>query len=871
MGRRIKFNNGSISIRIGILIGSIVMAVLVLAIVIIVFFNSIKVHIESISRSDIPSAVLSIQMIDEIDDINSNVLEYILGETEEIEDFKTNRAEFVVFLEEIKKSQSFSSDRIGTIEELFNEYTLGLSVGAFDLYSPDREAWAISRVEAITRYTGTKLENLLDELKNSEIDDVGKSPSISGLIYDDLPGVRYYLELVDEAGDIIANLNDYVRGVPEAREYFMENVQSFEEFLALLKPLETSVEDIDNMKQIDAYFAVLRDGGFEVFEGYNPAKKIEAIKNIDFLEHNTLSELERLLDKMSIEANRNAFDSLEEIKNENSITIYVLVVLVSLVVCLSVFIFFFFNNTVSKPIVKMSSVMDELAKGNLEVELKRNNWTGEIKVMSNTLEVFRDNIKERERIEKALGEEKERAESANRSKSEFLSNMSHEIRTPMNAILGFTQLLKNKVEDPQNLSYLNSIHSSGNALLTLINDILDLSKIESGKFELQQHDVSLRKLLEEIHSFFSEDAKQKGLDFKLEIDESIPDIVLIDESRLRQIVINIVGNALKFTKDGFVSISIKAKDRGSDYVDLYMEIEDSGIGIPLEAQERIFSAFTQKEGQLNSQFGGTGLGLAIALRLIQMMKGKIELQSSEGEGSTFILYIPDIKILKFKSAESYISMETKDKREFSGETILIADDVEENRILLEAMLNTYNLQFVEAKNGNEVIQLCKKSKPDLILLDMKMPLLNGYETAEIMNRDSELSSIPKIAVTASAMVKDRDVISKICDGYISKPIDKKMLLDQMFRLLPKDLRRSKHDIDLSSIEAKMLQKWKKRSKQLLMVKDVEEIELFVKQIMVEANRLKDTSLIHWSKELYDECLNIDIKAIKEYLDMIIKY
>ena len=354
------------------------------------------------------------------------------------------------------------------------------------------------------------------------------------------------------------------------------------------------------------------------------------------------------------------------------------------------------------------------------------------------------------------------AEAATQAKSEFLANMSHEIRTPMNAILGFTELLEGTIkDDEQQKEYLNSISSSGKTLLSLINDILDLSKIEAGKLKIQYKPINARSIFKEIRQIFSQKVEEKGLDLCIDLDPELPSLVL-DEVRIRQILFNLVGNAIKFTHKGYIKVSVKKTYKGDDRskVDFIFSVKDTGIGIPEKQQDLIFESFEQQEGQSHAQYGGTGLGLAISRRLAVMMNGEIKLESEQGRGSTFsvhlrdVLVAPDTDLEKDDVSQDYTSLI------FEPATILIVDDTESNRTLLKGYLNFAPFKFIEADNGQTGIDYAQKYKPDLILMDIKMPVLNGCEATRRLKASDELKHIPVIIVTASAMKDFEDIIVK---------------------------------------------------------------------------------------------------------------
>ncbi len=394
-------------------------------------------------------------------------------------------------------------------------------------------------------------------------------------------------------------------------------------------------------------------------------------------------------------------------------------------------------------------------------------------------------IESRKKVESALASAKKEAELANRAKSEFLANMSHEIRTPMNSILGFSELLAKQISDPVQKDYLDSIQRSGDTLLNIINDILDLSKIEAGKLEIVLESVDIQQLALEMESIFSVNLIQKNIHFELDIDPSLPKYVLLDNTRVRQILFNLISNAIKFTPHGFVKLRIKKllEDEEKSKIDLEISVEDSGIGIQEENITQIFDAFEQQKGQDTHKYGGTGLGLAISKKLTIMMGGSISVESTVGKGSKFTIKLSDIPI---SSVEATTVKKKQRPREvvFDKATIMIVDDIKDNRKLVASILKEHNLEFIEAVNGKEAIELLENIKVDLIFMDIKMPVMDGYTATKIIKEDSNLKNIPIIALTASVMGKDLERI-KEChfDGYLRKPISEEDLLIEMAKFL----------------------------------------------------------------------------------------
>jgi len=405
-----------------------------------------------------------------------------------------------------------------------------------------------------------------------------------------------------------------------------------------------------------------------------------------------------------------------------------------------------------------------------------------------------DRTAELQDANEALRQAKETAETANRAKSEFLANMSHEIRTPMNAVLGFTEILHGRLKDEELRGYLSSIRSSGKSLLTLINDILDLSKIEARKMELQYEPVNLEKVFEEIGEIFSLRLKEKGLDFFTEIDPDVPESLLMDEVRIRQIIFNLMGNAVKFTHGGHIRLSARKVERAESKgkVDLVLAVEDTGIGIPPSSQEKIFEAFGQQDGQSTKKYGGTGLGLTITKRLVEMMGGEIRVESEVDVGTGFEIVLPGVArgTAQVKSTP-YVAPENEaEDIEFEPATILVVDDIKANRNLVRAFFPVADFRFLEAENGEQAVIAAQKERPDLILMDIRMPVMDGCDATQRIRRDPAVRDIPIIAITASGMKSDQERIMGCgFDGLLTKPFQRADLVRRLSHFIPYRRRR----------------------------------------------------------------------------------
>jgi len=392
------------------------------------------------------------------------------------------------------------------------------------------------------------------------------------------------------------------------------------------------------------------------------------------------------------------------------------------------------------------------------------------------------NMDERIALENSLKEAKSHAEAANLAKSQFLANMSHEIRTPMNAILGFTELLDEQVTEPRLKSFIKTIRSAGNTLLLLINDILDLSKIEAGKLILNKTATDPHQLFDEIANMFILQIRNKDLALHLDIDPQLPHGLLLDATRLRQVLFNLISNAVKFTETGHVRIQVHA-DNVDDHLsklDLHIRVEDTGIGIPEAEIEHIFEIFAQQSGQDVRKYGGTGLGLSITRRLIEMMGGQIHLQSQSGEGSVFNIDLPGIDIAAIASdklRQQALAFDASRIR-FEPAHMLIVDDVEHNRELIRQHFINSNIQTSEAENGQQAVEFVENNPVDLVLMDIRMPVMDGYEAAQKIK--SFTPDLPVVALTASVM-KDAYEQDKLehFDAYLRKPV----LRNELFHAL----------------------------------------------------------------------------------------
>ena len=405
---------------------------------------------------------------------------------------------------------------------------------------------------------------------------------------------------------------------------------------------------------------------------------------------------------------------------------------------------------------------------------------------------------------------KEQAVSANRAKSEFLANMSHEIRTPMNGVLGMIQLLKDFPHSPKEVEYLQMAETAADSLLTVINDILDLSKIEAGKLELDPIDCVIRPFVDEIVKLFGLRAAAKDVRMLSEVAQQVPEVVETDITRLRQVITNLLGNALKFTANGEVRLTLDAERKENDEVLLHFMVRDTGIGIPQEKQKQIFEAFSQADSSLVRQYGGTGLGLTISSRLVKIMGGSIWVESEPGKGSSFHFTVKARVSASNAAASARPAAETTgptaqdlatlmhtahagasrveaspgteqaaEKTEPSGLRILLAEDNAVNQLLARGLLEPRGHSVTVAADGREAVALWDQQSFDLVLMDIQMPLMDGFEATEAIRAKEKGTGrhIPIIALTAHAMAGDKErCLDAGMDGYITKPLRRKTLI-----------------------------------------------------------------------------------------------
>jgi|GEM_PF-756721 len=519
--------------------------------------------------------------------------------------------------------------------------------------------------------------------------------------------------------------------------------------------------------------------------------------------------------------------------------------------------------------------------------IKRFNRSLTLQIGERTQEIFRQKkeIEEQKESLEVINSElqvaKENAEIANRAKSEFLANMSHEIRTPLNAVIGFSEILRSEVKEQKQKNYLDAIKIAGTSLLLLITDLLDLSKIESGKFEIQDQKVNLAKTLEEISTIFKQKVEGKNLEFLIDIEHDFPENVMIDEIRVRQILLNLAGNSVKFTEKGYIRLKLKkvpAQCGDPNRINIMLSVEDTGIGIPESEQETIFQSFRQKSGQSNREYGGTGLGLAISKKLVEMMKGKVHLKSSPGLGSVFTLEFFNILIAAPDTAFEEQATFDFNLFKFSPGRVLVADEDESTRLLLKDCLSKVGIIPTITETVTEALTKIRETIPDLIIMDLMIPETKGFGFIKEIKENPNTASIPIMVVTAATMISSAMAVP--FDVILFKPLVFRSLMLELSRFIPNialklngsslvasDEREHTPGIDpelASYVRIRVTPLFDQLDRALI----IENVQRIAAVLLSAGKKFQSEILIGKGEELERNVAGFDVVKIKENLKMI---
>ena len=430
-------------------------------------------------------------------------------------------------------------------------------------------------------------------------------------------------------------------------------------------------------------------------------------------------------------------------------------------------------------ITEIKKAQDDLRKSHEDLEIKVKERTKELIGLTQRLQT---EIKDKNIAMQTAISAKEEAQAANKAKSQFLANMSHELRTPLNGILGLTSILLDANLEEKQKHFLRMVKTSAQSLLKIINEILDISRIEAGKYRLENAPFNLLDMISETIDFLSQSASEKGLELKLIIDGEMPELVIGDEGKLRQAIINLVANSIKFTDEGFIRVDVALVEIVDGIAEIEIKVSDTGIGIPKDKIDVLFKSFSQVDASYTRKYGGVGLGLAITKEIIQLMCGEIKVSSDFGKGSDFIFTI------KMETGSPNLIKETKSTiEETKFETnfelnILIAEDSIINQEVLKELISNQGWKYQIANNGLEAVNLYELGDFDLILMDVQMPELDGLEATKLIreHKKDKIKRIPIIGITAHANKIHQDqCFDAGMDGYISKPFD----FDQFFETI----------------------------------------------------------------------------------------
>jgi signal transduction histidine kinase len=481
-----------------------------------------------------------------------------------------------------------------------------------------------------------------------------------------------------------------------------------------------------------------------------------------------------------------------------------------------------------------------------------------------------------------LFEQQSELQQALSAKSQFISSMSHEIRTPLNAILGFSAILSDLVEEPLQRHYLKAISTSSNILLQLINDILDLSKIEANKLTLQYTPIAIKAVLNEMALLFSQNLADKGVNFSVEIDKSVPSYVILDEIRIRQILLNLIGNAAKFTDKGFVKITVSSTPAAAEHlVNLTIAVADSGIGIAKDQQDTIFSAFSQQIHQ-NPRYGGTGLGLSICKRLLDLMDGTIKLDSAPNLGSCFQFTLNNVEVAK--PTRVYQEPETTPQpvKQFLPATVLLLNDTPINRQLIRSYLREFQqLTIVEADNCEQALARLKERPFDLLLLDKRLPQADANRLCQAVKALPQQADLPIVVINTS-MLPSVENPPDFCDLQIDAPLNKAKLLNALYLFLASEIPPAEPQTAavaepecVSSVSADqrrallalLVQDYQPKIKELqeLGIFDVSAFLEMAEQLSVVAQQYQCYALQAWADTLKKQTELFDLKNISQAL------
>lgn len=481
------------------------------------------------------------------------------------------------------------------------------------------------------------------------------------------------------------------------------------------------------------------------------------------------------------------------------------------------------------------------------------------------------------RTEELLNE-KQKADEANQEKTEFISHISHEIRNPINVISGFVDLLEDEVNDPGEKELIIPLKAATGNLLGLVNDLLDISKAELGKLQIEMKTVDTKQTISNMEKMFERRIKEKGLDFIVEVDPKFPEFIKTDGLRTAQIMQNLIGNAIKFTEQGYIKVVVKFETLPvQGKITITILIEDTGIGIPKSEREKIFEKYRQMTGQSYEKYQGSGLGLSISRKIAKLLGGTLKVIDKYGQGSCFELTLKEVEVVSKEKAKK--PDEAEDDYQFSGSKVLVVDDEKLNRDLVLWNLRPYKLKLFFAENGKEALNKALINKPDIILMDLLMPKMDGIESIELIKVYENLKDIPIIVISAIIGPENEEKIKELADGMMRKPVLQKDLVKELAKFLPHKIVTGEKVAVESKIKtlppgspippelrALVIEKHLPQIKNLKEEMSIDEIEVFTKDLKKLAEKYKCKSINTWADNMLSQTRNFNVSEIVKSLD-----
>lgn len=592
---------------------------------------------------------------------------------------------------------------------------------------------------------------------------------------------------------------------------------------------------------------------------------------------------------------------------------------IAIIIAISITSIIITKRHIFRPLSKLETSAELIAKGKLDTVIDAENddeigklsrsfdrtrlslkkLVGDLKSANKRLDESNKTLEQRVKdrtveLEKA----KDEAERINKTLNMFIANMSHEIRTPMHVILSYTDLLERRLTGEEEKKYLTVINSNSNMLLQLLNGILDLSKIKVGKLELINEPMDIRATLADIKRSFLIKVEEKKLDFNIKVDPAFPSVIYFDATRLNQLIFNLAGNAVKFTDSGYVTLEVKiCSTREEDStIDFSITVEDTGRGIDKAKLEKIFDYFVQEDDSISFNYGGAGLGLSISKELVNLMNGTIQAKSNPGKGSCFRIDFRNIKTkMEEKETEKNQSIVDVESIVFEKKTILVVEDVKDIRESFRLYLEDYDLEIIEAENGEQGIKLAKKHHPHLIIMDIKMPGMSGFEALKRIKEDTDLEDIPVIAFTAHALKEEEEKIMALgFNGFLRKPAGRIQVIIELARHLPHTVKESTASIPpvsdstgdefllikdripsiprenipplIKALETKFLGKWRDIQKSLI----INNAKDFAKQIKELGTHFNAEILIKWADRILTDIRLVNINKVSSSIALFPK-